>query len=68
MVVPKRIRGALGLVPGSEFEIVEYGGVIQIRPRGKGVTLEDRGKGFVIVGDGTLTNEMVLELRDMDRR
>lgn len=69
LVIPKGLRDALGLSGGSEVEIVEYGGTLQVRPVGGFAHIERRGDQVVAVGSGAvITDELVDQLRDADRR
>jgi AbrB family looped-hinge helix DNA binding protein len=69
VVIPKALRDALGMIGGSEVEIEEYGGVIQVRPLGGHARLEQRDGRTVAVGSGAIiTDDMVRALRDADRR
>lgn len=69
IIIPKGLRESLGLNGGSEVEIEEYGGVIQVRPTGDAARLERRNGRLVVVGSGALiTDESMLALRDAGRR
>ena len=43
IVVPKPLRDALGLAPGSELDISRYGAGLQLVPAGRTARLVDEG-------------------------
>lgn len=66
MVVPKRLRSELGMVPG-EVEIVRDGAGVRIEPVA-GAGLEPRNGRLVIPDGPKLTDEHVRDLRLADQR
>ena len=61
--IPKAIREAVGLVPGSTVEITEYGGDITILPGGTTVAIEEGPNGFSVArGSTALTEEEITVL------
>ena len=69
MLLPKTLRDALGLVPGSTVEIREYGGGITILPGGPTAAIEEGPKGFLVArGSTPLTEEDITALIHADRR
>jgi AbrB family looped-hinge helix DNA binding protein len=63
VVVPKPIRERLGLTGGSEVEIEERDGVVELRPRSRGVVLQRAADGKLVLaapdGSPPLTDEEV---------
>ena len=69
VVIPKAMRDALGLKPGSKVDLSWYGTGIQITPHGRGAHLETNEHGeLVAVGEGVLTDEEMYRLIDEGRR
>ncbi len=72
VVIPKRIRQATGIVPGSAVEIEVREGEVVVRPPTIGVRLEKRGRLTVLVPEAEvppLTKEMVENMiRDLRER
>lgn len=69
IVVPKRLRDSLGLIGGSQVDIEEHGGVIQIRAAGGHARLERVNGRLVAVGSGAvITDELINSIRDADRK
>lgn len=68
VVVPKQLRDALGLVPGSTIDISPYGAGLQITPGGRTARLERRGDRLVGVSDRRVTDADVLAAIDAGRR
>ncbi|HLI59587.1 MAG TPA: AbrB/MazE/SpoVT family DNA-binding domain-containing protein [Solirubrobacteraceae bacterium] len=68
VVVPKALRDALGLQPGSKVEISRYGAGLQLIPAGRTarVVLEDGVP--VATGTTTIDDEVVFDLLDAGRR
>ena len=67
VVVPKSIRDRLQLAGGSEVEIVERGGAVEIRPVAGEIEVVDTPEGPVAVArqEGpVLTNEVVRQTLD----
>lgn len=68
-MIPKGLRESLGLTGGVEVEIDQYAGILQVRPVGGFAHLEQRDGRLVAVGSGDpITDEMIDQLRDADRR
>ena len=68
VVVPKPLRDALGLQPGSEVEISRYGAGLQLIPAGRvaQVVLEEGVP--VATGTTEIDDEIVFGLLDAGRR
>ena len=68
IVVPKALRDALGLAPGTKLDISWYGAGLQIVPQGRTARLVEEDGYLVVTGDGTVTDEMMFALIDAARR
>ncbi|MGI8506042.1 MAG: AbrB/MazE/SpoVT family DNA-binding domain-containing protein [Solirubrobacteraceae bacterium] len=68
IVVPKRLRDALGLVAGSTVDISRYGAGLQLVPSGRTARLVDESGALVANGDTTIDDATVFELIDTGRR
>lgn len=71
IVIPKSIRERVGLSGGTEVEIAERDGRIEIEPAPMPMTLDERGGRHVAVPGGEvppLTDEIVRETIERVRR
>ena len=68
LLVPKSMREALGLEPGSVVDISFYGAGIQILPGGPVARVVREGGHLVLDSDAVVTDEMVFSLIDAGRR
>ncbi len=68
IVVPKRLREALGLAPGTVLDISSYGSGLALVPRGRTARLIDEDGWLVADSDRVVTEEEVLALIDAGRR
>jgi AbrB family looped-hinge helix DNA binding protein len=68
IVVPKALRDALGLVPGSTVDITRYGAGLQLIPKGRTARLVDEGGVLVATGHTTIDDDAVFGLIDAARR
>jgi AbrB family looped-hinge helix DNA binding protein len=68
VVVPKALRDALGLKPGSEVDISRYGAGLQLVPAGRTAVLVDEGGVTVATGATTIDDQDVFGLIDAGRR
>lgn len=68
IVVPKPLRDALGLTPGSTVDISRYGAGLQLVPSGRTARLVEEGGVLVATGDIEIDDEDVLGLIDAGRR
>jgi len=71
IVVPKRLRDALGLAPGQTLEITAANGRLEIAIAATPMALKKRGKGVVAVPDAPvppLTSEQVRDTLERTRR
>ncbi|MET3805427.1 AbrB family looped-hinge helix DNA binding protein [Nakamurella sp. UYEF19] len=68
IVVPKALRDALGLAPGSSVDISRYGAGLQLIPVGRTARLVEEGGVLVAAGTTVVDDDVVLELVDSLRR
>jgi AbrB family looped-hinge helix DNA binding protein len=69
VVVPKPLRDALGLTPGTTVDISPYGSGVQITPSGRTARLEREADGRLVArGDTVVSDETMFGLIDSGRR
>ena len=70
VVIPREIRDAAGLEPGSAIEVTERGGIVTIEPAATPVKIVKRGRLRVAVAEnqGTLSEDDVRATRDRLRQ
>lgn len=68
VLVPKPLRDALGLRPGTVVDISRYGAGLQLIPAGRTARIVDEGGVPVATGDTEIGDEEVFTLIDAGRR
>ena len=68
VVVPKALRDALGLLPGSTVDISRYGSGLQLVPTGRTARLVEQDGVLVATGETVIDDEVVFGLLDAGRR
>lgn len=68
IVVPKPLRDALGLTPGSTVDVSRYGAGLQLLPIGRTARLDDESGVLVATGDTVLDDDDVFGLIESGRR
>jgi len=68
IVVPKPLRDALGLTPGSELDISRYGAGLQLIPAGRTARLVQEDGRLVATADTSIDDDVVFGLIDGGRR
>jgi AbrB family looped-hinge helix DNA binding protein len=68
IVVPKALRDALGLAPGTAVDLSLYGAGLQLVPAGRTARLEEVDGALIADSDTVVTDEDVLALIDAARR
>lgn len=68
IVVPKSLREALGLQPGSVVDISRYGSGLQVVPAGRTAQLVEEDGVLVATGETTIGDDTVFDLIDAGRR
>jgi AbrB family looped-hinge helix DNA binding protein len=67
VVLPKPIRDALGLLPGTKVDISPYGAGAQILPTGRTAQLIEEDGVLVAAGDTPVDDDVVFALIDAGR-
>ena len=68
LVVPKPLREALGLTPGTVVDLSRYGTGLQLVPAGRTARIVETDDGLVAESSTEVTDEMVFGLLDAARR
>jgi AbrB family looped-hinge helix DNA binding protein len=68
VVLPKPIRDALGLLPGTKVDITPYGAGAQIVPAGRTARLVDEHGVLVAAADTPVDDDVVFALIDAGRK
>lgn len=68
VVLPKSIRDALGLLPGTKVDISPYGAGVQIVPAGRTARIVKENGRLVAVSETEVTDEVVFALIDAGRK
>lgn len=68
IVVPKALREALGLIPGTRVDISRYGSGLQVVPAGRTARLVEEAGVLVATGDTMIDDDVVFGLTDAGRR
>jgi AbrB family looped-hinge helix DNA binding protein len=68
VLIPKKLRDALGLRAGSTVDISWYGAGLQIVPDGRTARIIEENGRLVATGDTTITDEIMYALIDAGRR
>lgn len=69
IVLPKQLRDAPGLTPGTRVDISPYGSGVQITPGGRTAQLEREADGRLVSrGDTAVTDDAMHALIDSGRR
>lgn len=68
VVVPKALRDALGLTPGTKVDISRYGAGLALVPGGRTARLVKEDGVLVATSETTIDDEIVFALIDAGRR
>lgn len=68
IVVPKALRDALGLVPGTAVDVSLYGAGLQVIPAGRTARLVEVDGQLLAESDTVVSDDDVLGLLDAGRR
>ena len=68
IVVPKALRDAMGLTPGSTVDISRYGAGLQLVPSGRTARLVEENGVLVATGETEIGDDDVFALIDAGRR
>jgi bifunctional DNA-binding transcriptional regulator/antitoxin component of YhaV-PrlF toxin-antitoxin module len=67
-VLPKFIRDALGLLPGTKVDISAYGAGVQVVPAGRTAQLVEEDGVLVSAGDTPIDDDLLFSLIDAHRK
>jgi AbrB family looped-hinge helix DNA binding protein len=68
VVLPKPIRDALGLLPGTKVDISPYGAGVQVVPAGRTARLIEENGVLVAAGETPVDDDVVFALLDAGRK
>jgi AbrB family looped-hinge helix DNA binding protein len=68
IMIPKPLRDALGITPGSVLDVSRYGAALQLVPGGRTGQLVERNGELVVTGSGIIDDDDVFALIDAGRR
>jgi AbrB family looped-hinge helix DNA binding protein len=68
VVLPKPIRDALGLLPGTKVDITPYGAGVQLVPAGRTARLVEENGVVVAAGETPVDDDVVFALIDAGRK
>lgn len=68
IVLPKPIRDALGLLPGTKVDISPYGAGVQVVPAGRTARLVEEDGVLVSAGDTPVDDDILFGLIDAGRK
>jgi AbrB family looped-hinge helix DNA binding protein len=68
IVLPKPIRDALGLLPGTKVDITPYGAGAQLIPAGRTARLVEEDGVLVAAGETPVDDDVVFALIDAGRK
>jgi AbrB family looped-hinge helix DNA binding protein len=68
IVLPKSIRDALGLLPGTKVDISPYGAGVQVVPAGRTARLVEEDGALVSEGDTPVDDDILFGLIDGGRK
>jgi len=68
ILVPRKLRTALGLTPGTKVDISAYGAGVQVIPESRSAPLVEEDGRLVVAGTTVLTDELMYALMDEGRK
>nr|WP_232303757.1 AbrB/MazE/SpoVT family DNA-binding domain-containing protein [Pseudofrankia sp. DC12] len=68
IVLPKSIRDALGLLPGTKVDISPYGAGVRVLPAGRTARLVEEDGVLVSAGDPPVDDDVLFGVDDAGRR
>ncbi len=68
IVLPKALRDALGLLPGTRVDISAYGAGVQLVPAGRTAQLVEEDGVLVAAGETPVDDDVVFALIDAGRK
>jgi AbrB family looped-hinge helix DNA binding protein len=68
ILLPKPLRDALGLLPGTKVDVSQYGAGLQLIPTGRTARLVEEDGVLVATGESQLDDDIMFNLIDAGRR
>jgi AbrB family looped-hinge helix DNA binding protein len=68
VLLPKPLRDALGLLPGTKVDVSRYGAGLQLVPTGRTARLVEEDGALVATGETQIDDDVVFNLIDAGRR
>ncbi|SDZ53235.1 AbrB/MazE/SpoVT family DNA-binding domain-containing protein [Herbiconiux ginsengi] len=69
LLIPKTLRDAFGLTPGSKVDVSQYGSAVQITPGGRTARLVRDAEGRLVArAETVVSDDMMFALIDSARR
>jgi AbrB family looped-hinge helix DNA binding protein len=68
ILLPKPLREALGLLPGTKVDVSQYGAGLQLLPAGRTARLVEEDGVLVATGETQLDDDTLFNLIDAGRR
>jgi AbrB family looped-hinge helix DNA binding protein len=68
VLLPKPLRDALGLLPGTKVDVSRYGAGLQLIPAGRTARLVEEDGALVATGETQIDDDIVFNLVDAGRR
>jgi AbrB family looped-hinge helix DNA binding protein len=68
VLLPKPLRDALGLLPGTKVDVSRYGAGLQLIPAGRTARIIEEDGALVATGETQIDDDIVFNLIDASRR
>jgi AbrB family looped-hinge helix DNA binding protein len=68
ILLPKPLRDALGLLPGTKVDVSRYGAGLQLIPAGRTARIVEEDGALVATGETRIDDDTVFNLIDAGRR
>jgi AbrB family looped-hinge helix DNA binding protein len=68
ILLPKPLRDALGLLPGTKVDVSRYGAGLQLIPAGRTARIVEEDGALVATGETQIDDDIVFNLIDAGRR
>jgi AbrB family looped-hinge helix DNA binding protein len=68
VLLPKPLRDALGLLPGTKVDVSRYGAGLQLIPAGRTARIVEEDGALVATGETQIDDDIVFNLIDAGRR
>lgn len=68
VLLPKPLRDALGLLPGTKVDVSRYGAGLQLIPAGRTARIVEEDGALVATGETQIDDDIMFNLIDAGRR